>query len=207
MGQRLLLIAFLLILGVFGGLVVRKYLVKTPEQVPQPIVVTEQPAVLRDVLLYFATPDGSRLAAEGREIEDCLTDEDCILAILGALIDGPVGELGQVVPSHTRVLSAEVSDDLVTLDLSREFVLAHPGGSHAELLTVYAIVDTLSVNFPYLRQVSFLVEGKPLQTIKGHVDLRAPIAADFRYARPDERLPELPSALFEVPADESPDKR
>jgi len=199
MGSRLLLIAFLLILGVFGGLVARKYLVRTPDQAVTTPSQPERPAVLREVMLYFSTPDGRRLEAENREIEDCLDDTDCLRAILQALINGPVGDLVPVIPSRTQVRSVVVSDDLVTLDLSREFLSAHPGGSQSELLTVYALADTLAVNFPYVRQVRFLVEGEAIETIKGHVDLRAPVVADFRYARPDERLPELPMELFDTP--------
>ena len=53
----------------------------------------------------------------------------------------------------------------------------------SELLSVYSVVDTLAVNFPYLRQVRFLVEGQPVATLKGHVDLRQPLAPDFNLTR------------------------
>jgi len=199
MGQRVVLIAFLLVLGVFGGLLARKYFISTPARQIKTVAPSAQPAVLREVLLYFGTSDGVRLEAEAREIEDCLTDEDCLTATLRALLDGPLGDLVPVVPAHTLVRSVQVDDDLVRLDLSREFIAAHPGGSHAELLTVYAIADTLAVNFPYVRQVLFLVEGESVDSFKGHVDLRNPVTVDFQYVRPDEPLPELPPELFSAP--------
>jgi spore germination protein GerM len=197
--DKLLLIAFLVILGVFGGLLARKYLLSTPAI--RPLAVTEQPAAptaLREIILYFASADdGSLLEAEGREIEDCLTEEDCLQATLQALINGSVGELTSVLPTPVTLRAVRLKDDLVTVDFSREFISAHPGGSHAELLTVYAVTDTLAVNFPYVRQVRFLVEGEAIDTIKGHVDLRAPIVADFRYTRRGDTLSEIPAEFFQ----------
>ncbi len=40
-----------------------------------------------------------------------------------------------------------------------------------ELLAVYAIVNTLTQNFPEIRQVRFLLDGRETQTLAGHVDL------------------------------------
>jgi len=40
-----------------------------------------------------------------------------------------------------------------------------------ELLALYAIVNTVTVNFPEVRQVRFLVDGKEAQTLAGHIDL------------------------------------
>jgi hypothetical protein len=51
-------------------------------------------------------------------------------------------------------------------------------------LTAYGLANTLVVNFPHIRQVRLLVEGRPLETLKGHVDLREPLPADFSLARP-----------------------
>jgi hypothetical protein len=40
-----------------------------------------------------------------------------------------------------------------------------------ELLAVYAIVNTLIQNFPEIRQVRFLMDGRESQTLAGHIDL------------------------------------
>jgi len=47
------------------------------------------------------------------------------------------------------------------------------------LLTVYALANTVAVNFPHLRQLRILVEGAAVETLKGHVDLRQPLVPDF----------------------------
>ena len=40
-----------------------------------------------------------------------------------------------------------------------------------ELLAVYALVNTLTRNFPEVRQVRFLMDGREAQTLAGHIDL------------------------------------
>lgn len=182
---RLLLLAFLLILVVFGALLVRKYRTAPPSE-PVPVAAEQEPKQLREVLLYFGAADGVYLAAEAREIEDCLVEEDCVRATVQALVDGPVGDLVPVLPSHAVLRAVATAEDegTVTVDFSRELVTGHPGGSVSELLTVYGLANTLAENFPHLRQVRILVEGESAETIKGHVDLREPVQADFTFSRP-----------------------
>jgi len=183
--NRLLLLAFLVLLLVFGGLLLRSFLRSSPQEKPLPPTATEPAQQLREVILYFAAADGTHLVAESRELQDCLEEQQCLQATLQALIDGPVGEGDPVFPAHT-VLRGISQDDqgLATVDFDAGLVASHPGGSMSELLTVYAVVDTLAVDFPYIRQVRFLVEGQPVETLKGHVDLRQPLVPDFSLTRP-----------------------
>ncbi|MBW2450771.1 MAG: GerMN domain-containing protein [Deltaproteobacteria bacterium] len=176
--RRLVFGAFVIILVIFGALFFRKYQQTTVP--PEPLqTVAEEPRQLREVILYFASNDGTHLVAEGREIEDCLVEEDCLQATVQALLDGPVGDLTPILPSHAVLNSLAVSENLVSVDFNGGLISGHPGGTQSELLTVYGLADTLAANFPHLRQVRFLVDGKPIETIKGHVDLRQPITADF----------------------------
>jgi len=183
--RRLVLLAFLFILLAFGLLVARKFL-STPSTAPVPTTELSEPAQLRDVVLYFGSPDGSFLVAEGRQIADCLNEEDCLRGTVQALVDGPVTDLVAVIPSHAQIRSVTSSAGAVTADFSRELVSGHPGGSVSELLTIYGLANTLAENFPHLRQVRILVEGAPLETLKGHVDLREPVKADFSFTNPPE---------------------
>jgi len=90
----------------------------------------------------------------------------------------PVAEpLVSAVPAGTKLRAlflTERGDAFV--DLSREAVTAHSGGTLNELLTVYTIVNALTVNLPAVRSVQILVDGKEVQTLAGHVDLRQPLA-------------------------------
>jgi hypothetical protein len=40
-----------------------------------------------------------------------------------------------------------------------------------EFLAVYALVNTLTLNVPEVRQVRFLMDGREAQTLAGHIDL------------------------------------
>jgi len=181
--DHLLLFAFVLILLVFGGLIGRKYWIKTHPAEPLTVSDREEPAGLRDVVLYFGDPAGVVLLAETREITGCHDGQDCLEATLQALIDGPIGELVPILPAQTRLLSVTVQDGLATLDFSRELISGHPGGSVSELFTAYGLVNTLAENFPHIRQLRILVEGEAVTSLKGHIDLRQPISADFRFTR------------------------
>lgn len=171
--------AFLLILLVFGGLVARHYLAE-PQAPPPP---AEPPRQLRTVTLYFGAPDGLALVAEGRDLADCLEEQSCISATVQALIDGPVGDLIPVLPSRTVLHGVSVAGSAARVDFDRALIEGHPGGSASELLTVQALATTLAVNFPSLRQVQLLVGGQPVETLKGHVDLRQPVIPDFTLIR------------------------
>ena len=98
---------------------------------------------------------------------------------LRALIEqGDQGGLANPIPKDTRLLGFKVKKGLATVDLSREFRDNFSGGSEAEGLTIGAILRTLA-QFPEIKRVLFLVEGKPLDTL-GHLDLSGP--QDVRWA-------------------------
>lgn len=178
--RYLIPISILILLA--AGLFTYRFMRPVP-QVGQDTSATEEILPQREVLLYFASQDGFSLVAEAREVPET-GEEQLVMEIIQALGVGPQVKLGPILPPGTRLLGYSQQDGVATLDFSKELVTAHPGGSMSELLTVYGLVNTLAVNFPHIRKVRILVEEKPVETLKGHVDLRQPIAADFRYASP-----------------------
>ena len=52
-------------------------------------------------------------------------------------------------------------------------------GSHEELISVYSIVNSLTVNFPAVKRVQILVDDRPVATLAGHVDLSRPLPPDM----------------------------
>jgi len=193
--DRYLLLVLLVVVLALGALVARQFRPATaPPVTPAP--VQEKPQQMLEVILYFATEDGRYLATEEREIENCSDEEACLRATVQALLRGPSGELVPVLPAQAALRAISVEDGTAIVDFSNELVVAHPGGSMSELFSVYALANTLAVNFPHIRQVRILVEGEEVETLKGHVDLRSPVSADFNFARPpEERLPEATENL------------
>ncbi|HEX9023354.1 MAG TPA: GerMN domain-containing protein [Geobacteraceae bacterium] len=171
-----LIIAFLLCAAALGALFLKKY----EERSRQPAIPLHphQEGTLM-VTLFFASPDGSTLMREGREIDACGDAADCVESVVEELINGPRGELSPTLPDNASVQNVQVNGDLAVVDLGEDTIKGIPGGSHAEMTAVYSIVDSIAVNFPRIKQVKFLFDGKPADTLKGHLDLREPLQPDF----------------------------
>jgi len=69
------------------------------------------------------------------------------------------------------------------VDLSREVTAAHTGGTLDETLTIYTIVNALTANLPAITSVQLLVEGREVDTLSGHVDLRRPLSKNFAWVQ------------------------
>ena len=136
----------------------------------------------RDVTLYFASADATQLLSVTDRI-GCVDEQDCLRGIVETLINGPVVDGLPVIPARTELNSIRIEEDLAILDFNRQLVDGHPGGSQSELLTVYALANSVAVNFPHLRRVQITIDGAAVDTLKGHVDLRRPLLADFSYSR------------------------
>lgn len=196
---RISLRTALLLGSLIGFLVVGGWLLNVWQRPAAPTVAEPQEASespQREITLYFSMPDGSGLLSETGFIDACGDEEECLRSVVNALIAGPRENSVTVLPDESRLLSLELRDSLVVLNFDKSFVSGHPGGTQSELLTVYALANTLAVNFPHVRQVTFQVAGQPLETIKGHVDLRQPVVPDFSLVEEAEiagaSVPDIP---------------
>ena len=61
------------------------------------------------------------------------------------------------------------------VDLDATVRAKHPGGSMNELFTVYTIVNAITTNLPDVQSVQLLIDGREVDTLAGHVDLRRPL--------------------------------
>lgn len=206
--SRLMVLACLIavVVVIIGALVLRLQLIPRSETTIPVVPTTTEPKATRAILLYFGSPDGSRLLSETRQVE-CAREEECVRANVQALIDGPTGALVPLLPAGVILRGAYLHDDTAELDFSRDLISAHPGGSASELLTVYGLADSLAVNFPRIRRVRILVEGAAVETLKGHVGLLEPVKADFTYTRPADGSPSGGSMSQEAAPYAAGDKR
>ncbi len=176
----ILFVAFLIAATVLGVLMFQKYSGREHAPVaPVPPAASGGTATMR-VTLFFASPDGDRLVREAGEIDSCGNDlSDCIQETVEKLAAGPLGDLAPTLPAATIVNDVEVRGDTAYLDFGKELADGLPGGSSAEMTAVYSVVDTVSFNFPLIRKVKFTIDGHDVETLKGHIDLRSPLAPDF----------------------------
>jgi hypothetical protein len=134
--------------------------------------------------LFYVAEDGVGLTSVERDVAYGEGADDQAREIIAAQI-APVAEpLVSAVPPGTtlRAVFITKSGDAY-VDLSREARSAHPGGTINELLTVYTIVNALTANLPAVTAVQLLIDGKEVDTLSGHVDLRRPLAKNVAWVQ------------------------
>ena len=145
--------------------------------------------------LFYVAEDGSRLVGVDREVVYADGPVEQARRLMEALVEPIDKPLLQAIPADTKLRTLFITDTGdAYVDFSPELSSKHPGGSLSELLTVYAIVDTLTVNLPAIVRVQILVDGKEVDTLAGHVDLRRPLMKNLTWTRPpDEASPAAPT--------------
>jgi spore germination protein GerM len=129
--------------------------------------------------LYYADPESDGLKAEQRSISPVSSLRESIANTLHELIRGPRGNLINAIPENTKLENVRIEDDgVVWVDFSAHLSSAHPGGSSAEIMTVYSIVNTILINFKEVEKVRIVIEGATVDTLAGHIDCTQPFVAD-----------------------------
>lgn len=132
----------------------------------EPLRTTEWQATL-----YFADENFNHLVKEYRTLKSIRNAPKMSERLIRELIKGPEAKGIRTLPEQTRLLSATVNrEGLATLNFSKEFTQLHPGGSSTEIMTVYAIVNTLTTNIKDVKMVRIIQDNRPLDTIAGHLD-------------------------------------
>jgi spore germination protein GerM len=134
--------------------------------------------------LFYVADDGTRLTSVERDVAYGEGADEQAREIVAAQIAPVVEPLVSAIPPGTtlRAVFITKSGDAY-VDLSRDARAAHPGGTVNELLTVYTIVNALTVNLPAVTAVQVLVDGKEVDTLSGHVDLRRPLAKNLEWVQ------------------------
>ncbi len=134
------------------------------------------------VSLYFPTEDLTKYRKETRWIRYRNDPQDMARVILQELAKGPKSvALSPVIPQGTRVNGVYIaSNGVAYVDFSEQFIKNHPGGSAAERATVESIFLTLKANIHRIKAVKFLVNGKEIKQLKGHLDMSLPFYLDFK---------------------------
>ena len=134
--------------------------------------------------LFYVSEDGSALASVEREVAFAERPAEQARAIIEAQIAPVTEPFVSAVPRGTTLRALFVTPEgEAFVDFSPELTRAHPGGSLMELLTIYTIVDALTVNLPAITAVQVLVEGKEVDTLAGHVDLRQPLVKNLSWVQ------------------------
>ncbi|GMV20628.1 MAG: hypothetical protein AMXMBFR57_05770 [Acidimicrobiia bacterium] len=132
--------------------------------------------------LFYVSASGLTLDGVDREVPYAPSPGAQARAIVEAQLAAPPPGRVSAVPQGVQVRSLYLTArGEAFVDLSGDIVTNHPGGSLAEALTVYAIVSAVTINLPDVTRVQILIDGREVDTLAGHVDLRHPLARDSRW--------------------------
>jgi hypothetical protein len=133
-----------------------------------------------NVKLYFEREEQPALAPEDREIAYAADLSQQIRTVVLELVKGSAAGHLPPLPPETKVHGVFVSArGTAYVDLSKEAAAGGSAGSMGERLSVYALVDSITANFPAIRRVQILIDDRPAETFAGHVDLSRPLSPDM----------------------------
>ncbi|MFB3926121.1 MAG: GerMN domain-containing protein [Syntrophales bacterium] len=130
------------------------------------------------VVLYFSDANERFLVAEKRLIPKSSDTAEQAEELIKALIDGPRTDLVRTLPEGTKLKGVRMENATARVDFDGSLIEQHPGGSTSEVATIYSLVNSLTANFPDIKSVKITVDGKDIETLKGHIDTRQPIFPD-----------------------------
>jgi hypothetical protein len=157
-----------------------------------PVATTPAPAAETPHIaatLFYASAEGDALIPVQREVplaEGLVAQGRQILAAQFAPAPPPYIS---AIPAGTTLRAFYVTDKGDAFVDVSGISAGHPGGSLTELLTVHAVVNAVTANLPAVQRVQILVDGKEVDTIAGHVDIRQPLPRDTSLVRAAEAAP------------------
>ncbi|MDF1616571.1 GerMN domain-containing protein [Petrocella sp. FN5] len=118
--------------------------------------------------LYFPEQKGEFLIKVNREV-GIKSNESIEERIIKELMLPPEGHnLMSLIPQETVVKSIYVDQGICYIDFNEAFRTEHIGGSTSEVMSIYAIVNSLT-DLPNINKVQFLIEGKKSESFTGHL--------------------------------------
>jgi hypothetical protein len=193
-GRRMVVIAGLLTVVALGGLFAtfmwttrwsgRATSGTTASAAAPPPAAPAAPGRKIKARLFYVAESGTRLTSVERDVAFGASPVEQAREIISAQIAPVVEPLVSAVPAGTSLRAVFITEEgEAYVDLSREVVASHPGGTVNELLSVYTLVNALTENLPAITAVQVLVDGKEVDTLAGHVDLRRPLAKNLAWVQ------------------------
>lgn len=125
---------------------------------------------------YVVTGDESLEKMKSYETDLKATDDEVYRKTLELLRTVPGEGYSTMIADKIKFNDVSRKDDTVSVDLSSEGL---SGGSLEETFFISQIVDTLCGSFSEVKQVQFLVDGQPAETLMGHVGAADPFTKDL----------------------------
>jgi spore germination protein GerM len=202
--QRVFLVAGLTAVAAVTGWVLfvglPRWTAPPPVSSAPPVTAAPAPAATTSpkirARLFYVAPSSAKLHPVEREVEFGDTPTAQARRIIEAQLGVPPDSFVSPIPKGTKLRNLYLTaDGTAYVDFSAEVSRAHPGGSLAEILTVYSVVNALMENLPAVSGVQILIDGREVDTLAGHVDLRRPLQKNAQWTdMPPPAASETPAA-------------
>jgi hypothetical protein len=124
-------------------------------------------------VIYFSDPQERFLMPEKRYV---IKEENPALQakeIVKALLEGSKEGLINTFPAGVTVRDIKLGDaGTAFVNFNKNLTNLHPGGSTAEMASIYSLTNSITENVPEVKKVKILLEGKELPSIKGHISTK-----------------------------------
>jgi len=173
---------------------------------PAPTTTASETAVRRiRARLFYVSEDGLRLVGIERDVPFGDTPTAQATALMEELLKPAPEPLLSPLPAGTSLRAVYVTPGGdAYVDLSKEATAAHTGGSLDELFSVYAVVNTMTVNLPAITRAQILIDGHEVDSLAGHIDLRGPLPRSDRWATAPEATAAPSAPVATAPAATAP---
>jgi hypothetical protein len=139
----------------------------------------------QEVTLFFSDANERFLVPEKRFISREKEPDEQAAEMVKALIAGSKTGLVGTFPEKAELQSVKMEGgDMLIVNFREGLAANHPGGSAAEMATIYSLTNTLTVNIPAIKRVKILIEGKERESLKGHIGLKNPFTINQELIAP-----------------------
>lgn len=122
--------------------------------------ITEEQLRQTIVTLYFMEKETGLISSEQRQLDVKLLINNPYKILIELLIAGPNNEnLIRLIPDGTKLNNVELKENIIYLDLSKEFVNEQNLGLEQETLIIKSIVNTLT-QLKEVEGVRILIDGE-----------------------------------------------
>ncbi|PKN76698.1 MAG: hypothetical protein CVU52_03620 [Deltaproteobacteria bacterium HGW-Deltaproteobacteria-10] len=125
------------------------------------------------VVIYFSDPQERFLMPEKRYVFIENDSAQKAREIAKALVDGSKTGLINTFPAGVGIRDVKVNDEgTAFISFTKNLTKNHPGGSTAEMATIYSLTNSVTENVSSIKRVKILLDGKELPSIKGHISTK-----------------------------------
>jgi len=139
-------------------------------------------------IIYFSDPQELFLRPEKRYVYADNDPAQQVKEIAKALIDGSKTGLVNTFPAGVGVKDVKVDKEgTAFINFAKNLTKRHPGGSTAEMATIYSLTNSVTENVSAIKRVKILVDGKELSSIKGHISTKKAFAPNLELFAPAQK--------------------